>query len=214
MNYRPLAAIVAFSFLALTGCSASDTEAISKTTTDAASSTAVSAEAPLELADGWVKAADKGMTAAFGTLTNTSEETVTITGAASAATDTVQLHVTEIDPTTGTSTMKEAPEGFTIEPGESFTMEPGGSHIMFMDLGCSLPTGSTLDVAIETPESSKNFTFAVRDYQGAQEEYAPGDEHSAAAMEHTAHGAHSADDEHEGHDHADHAAVELPICAQ
>lgn len=215
MKKLSFSACAAVTVLALAGCAASTTANSSSTASSSSSASAsTSAEAAtgvLKLSDGWVKAADQGMTAAFGTVTNTGKEAVTITGASTSATEMTQLHVTEIDPTTGTSMMKETKEGFTVEPGATFAMEPGGSHVMMMDLTCSLSTGSTLDITLETTAGEQTFTFEVRDYQGAQEEYAPGDEKSVAAMDasasaHDSHAGHNHDGhDHDGHQHDSHA---------
>ena len=70
--------------LALTGCSG--TEAASSTAAgEPAASASAAPAAALTVRDPWVKAADSGMTAAFGTLVNNTGADVTIESATSPA---------------------------------------------------------------------------------------------------------------------------------
>src|SRR5660398_77139 len=71
------AALVAAIALTLAACS-------SGTASDDASS--------LTITDTWVKTADEGMAAAFGTVENSSDHDITITGASSDAATAVELH--------------------------------------------------------------------------------------------------------------------------
>lgn len=177
-SLRAFAALASLSVLALSGCSAAENTAASNATSSASASS--TAEGPLSISQPWIKAADNGMTAAFGTVTNNGDKPVKITGATTGISNDVQLHVTEIDPNTGTSQMKETKDGFTIEPGASHELAPGGDHIMLMNVDCSLKTGSTAEITVNLEDgSSQKFSFEVRDYQGAQEKYAPGESASA-----------------------------------
>ena len=212
--HRALATVVALGLglAAVTGCSAQQGDEASSS---AQSSTSASASAaPLTLDNGWAKAADSGMTAAFGTLTNTSDKDVTLTGATALGTaESVQLHETVTDGSNGSSTMKEKDGGFTIPAGKSITLEPGGNHIMLMGLTCSLKAGADLTLQLRTDAGTQDVTVPVRDYSGAKEEYAPGEGASGSADPHASHsgmdmsssaatGAPS--DEHAGHDHSGH----------
>lgn len=221
MKKKTLTSMAFIGMLALAGCGAADTASsqsspsASATMSPSASTKAAQSQGALELTDGWVKAGNQGMTAAFGTLTNKSDKAVKLTGASTVATNVVQLHVTEMDPNTGATQMKEAKEGFTINPGESLKMEPGGAHIMLMNLQCSLKSGATLDITVEGEEGlSQAFTFEVRDYQGAQEKYAPGEEGSMEGMDHSSHGVHGDHHDHGKHSKAADDASMAPACAQ
>ena len=171
-------------------------------------SSAQSADAPdthsneevgLTVTGQWVKAADSGMTAAFGTIANDSEEPVTITGVDSPASEDMQLHET-VTGENGTSTMQEKEGGFTIQPGEELNLEPGGNHLMFMDLSCSLLAGDDVDLTLQTEDGhGMSFEAPIRDYQGAQENYDPSAEESGSAEDGGEHSGHDM----EGMDHSE-----------
>lgn len=211
----PTTSILALSLLVLTGCS-TDNNAASESSPSVSSATSSSAASSstenqkLSFQQTWVKAGNGEMTAAFGEVTNKSKEAVKIVSAESNVTDTVELHATELDPATGTSSMKQT-DSFTIKPGETFKLEPGGNHIMFMNMKCSIPAGNTVSVTLKDDQSnSYNFEGKARDYSGAKEEYAPGKESSAASEEHK-------DMDHSKHGSSESAEAEattMPVCAQ
>ncbi|WP_067659002.1 copper chaperone PCu(A)C [Nocardia harenae] len=124
--------------------------------------------------DQWVKAADSGMSAGFGELRNTGAEAVTVVAASSPAAGRLELH--EVVPDAeGAMIMRPKDGGFTIPAGGALTLRPGGDHLMFMELGAPLRTGSTTEVVLTFADgSSTTFSAQVRDFAGAQEEYAPG----------------------------------------
>ena len=78
-----------------------------------ASASSSSAACPLTVSDAWVKAADTGMTAAFGTVANSGSEEATITAASTPAAGMTQLHET-VD-VNGTMEMKQV-EHFSCPP--------------------------------------------------------------------------------------------------
>jgi copper(I)-binding protein len=165
-------------------------------------------EVGLTVTGQWVKAADSGMTAAFGTIANDSDHPVTITGVDSPAADDMQLHET-VTGENGTSTMREKEGGFTIQPGEELNLEPGGNHLMFMDLSCSLLAGDDIDLTLQTEDGhGMSFEAPIRDYSAAQENYDPSAEESGPAEDHSDHGMEGADHSEgdmEGTDHSEHA---------
>ena len=174
------------------------------------------------------------MTAVFGKLTNTSGQEVTFTGAgADGVARSVELHETVADGGSGATQMRQKEGGFTIAPGESLDLKPGGNHIMLMGLTCSLKAGSDLTLQLRTDDGTRDVTVPVRDFTGAKERYAPGeDEHAGHGGEHSGHGGeHSGHgDEHgsgaghasssdAGHDHGSHEGMStspsssaLPTC--
>ncbi|MDO4918199.1 copper chaperone PCu(A)C [Kocuria sp.] len=183
------AAALGLGLAALTGCSTQSGDQAASSAGE--SSATATATGPLELKDGWAKAADSDMTAVFGTLTNTSDKDVTLTGAAAEGTaETVQLHETAKDSGTGAMQMKEKDGGFTIAAGQSVTLEPGGNHIMLMGLTCSLQPGSDLGLQLRTDAGTQDVTVPVRDYSGAKESYAPGEDASSSAGDHDEHASH------------------------
>ncbi len=160
-----IGALLAAGLLALSGCTS---------TAAPAARTAVSAGASVTISDAWVKAADSGMSAAFGTLHNSSHADVTLTGATSPASSMLQLHETVAD-ASGAMVMKEKAGGFVIPAGGDLVLQPGGNHIMLMDLSAPLKAGAeTLFMLTFSDGSTAEFTAPVKDYSGANENYQGG----------------------------------------
>lgn len=129
----------------------------------------------------WIKAADSGMSAAFGELTNSGDREVTIVSATSPASEHVELHEVVVAPG-GETTMREKDGGFVLPAGSTLTLAPGHEHIMFMGLNGPLRTGSEVPVTLSFGDgSTTTFTAQVRDFAGNQENYVPGSGHGAPA---------------------------------
>lgn len=166
-------ALASAALLALAACgnpstadtaSAADPAAASASTSDAD-------HGPIVVHDAWVKAAESGMSAAFGTLENTSDEAVTVVSASTEASSDVQLHET-VTGSGGESTMQEKDGGFTIPAGESLELAPGGNHIMLMGLAQPLEAGAEVPFTLTfSDDSTLDFTAPVKEYSGAQENY-------------------------------------------
>lgn len=160
-------AMIALSLLALTGCTAPT----------AATPTDTPAADALRIDDAWVKSADEGMSAAFGTLVNESDEDVTVTAVSSAASPMIELHET-VENDAGEMVMREIAGGFVVPAGGRLTLEPGGDHIMMMDLAAPLRAGDEVSFTMTmSDDSTVEFTAPVKDYSGANENYDGGDEH-------------------------------------
>lgn len=178
---RALAAVLLTPLVLAAGaCSSSgsdDTKAAASTNaTEAKSSSMASGITP---SNTWAKAADRDMTAAFGTLKNTGSRPVTITGATGDA-GPVQLHVTQ--KTANGMEMRET-KAFTIPAGGSLDLKPGGSHLMFMNLSKALKAGDDVQLAVAFQDGSKKtISFPVRAYDGAKEKYSDGASHHASSM--------------------------------
>jgi copper(I)-binding protein len=145
------AALVAAIALTLAACSAGGTthEAQSLTVTDT-----------------WAKAADSGMTAAFGTITNSSDHNITIVAASSPAATEVQLHEVVGDK------MRKVDGGLTVPSGGSLTLQPGGFHLMFMGITSPIKAGDEVSVTITLGDKSHlTFTAVAKDFTGANESY-------------------------------------------
>lgn len=126
------------------------------------------------ISDQWVKAADSGMTAVFGTLKNSGHHEARLVSATSPVAGKVELHEVVMDPG-GSSTMRPKTGGFVIPADGSHALIPGGDHIMLMDLKQSLAVGSDVSITVEFEDgSSLPFTAQVRDFPGADEKYQPG----------------------------------------
>jgi copper(I)-binding protein len=122
--------------------------------------------------DTWVKAADHGMTAAFGTLTNTGGTQVRIVSASTPAAANVELH--EVVSDDGAMTMRPKAGGFVIPAGGDAELRPGGDHIMLMDLTGPLDPGADVDIVVTFDDGSTlPITAQVRDFPGADENYEP-----------------------------------------
>jgi copper(I)-binding protein len=160
------AAIVAVSALALTGCASAAAPAENEPAGDS-----------VEIADAWIKATDEDMSAAFGTLTNDSDQDVTIVSAETDAAGMVELHET-VENEAGEMVMREIEGGFSIPAGGSLLLEPGADHIMLMGLTGALAAGDEVTVTLTfSDDTTYAFTAPVKDYSGANENYEGDGEH-------------------------------------
>ncbi|PXX71032.1 hypothetical protein DFR70_101453 [Nocardia tenerifensis] len=130
--------------------------------------------------DQWVKAADSGMSAAFGVLDNSGDTARTVVSASSPASGRVELHEVVAD-AGGAKTMRPKAGGFVIPAHGKTELRPGGDHIMFMGLTGPLRTGAETPVTLTFDDgSTTTFTAQVRDFSGNQENYAP--DHASGAQ--------------------------------
>ncbi|MDN5688487.1 MAG: copper chaperone PCu(A)C, partial [Brachybacterium sp.] len=130
----------------------------------------------ITVTDPWVKAAEDGMTAAFGTVTNGTSGDLILTGVTTSASSEVQLHETSPDGSGGMS-MQEKEGGFELPAGEELVLEPGGRHLMLVDLTEPLRPGDQVELTLVFSEGTEHpFTATVKDFSGAQEHYSPDDE--------------------------------------
>ena len=111
--------------LALTGCS-SPAQTGNNSSGSAPSASAAAMAPELEISDAWVKSAETGMSAAFGTLQNDSDQDVTIISAESAASPMMELHETVANDA-GEMVMRPRDGGFTIPAGGSLELAPGAN---------------------------------------------------------------------------------------
>lgn len=199
VHYLRTTALFTAGALAMSGCTTASGTA---TAPPAGTSTA---RQSLAVEQPWVKAnTTGGMTSAFATLVNDTEVPVVLTGTTTEdVAGSVELHETVLDPDTGATAMQAMAESVTIDPGESYMLEPGGDHIMLLDLQCGLYPGDELEITLQFQNGAEQtLTAAIRDYAGAQEEYAPGEEPAQA--------------DHQEHEDAGHAtsstAADLPSC--
>ncbi|GAA1667198.1 copper chaperone PCu(A)C [Microbacterium lacus] len=161
----PLAALAATAalLLALTGCAGTATAEPSATTAPEADSITVE--------DAWVKTAEEGMSAAFGTIENTGDTDVVIVGASTAASPMIELHET-VEDDSGAMVMRQKEGGFVIPAGDHLHLEPGGNHIMLMGLADPIVAGDEVTFTLEFEDGSTlEFTAPGKDYEGANETY-------------------------------------------
>ncbi len=176
-------ALLSLSALALVATACGDDD-------DSASSSPV-------VADAWIRQPAEGTsaTAAYATITNEGDEAITLVGASTPLTDTVELHETMMDDE-GTMSMQEKEGGYEIAAGASLVMEPGGAHVMLLDV----------DPAEVTGEIELTFDFDGADdvTVEAPVEALPTSGDDAMEMDHSEHGDEmdmDEDHDHEGEDH-------------
>lgn len=179
----PTFALAAAALLALTGCS--------PTSTDTPSLTDAPAGASVSMENGWVKAAESGMSAAFGELENTGSSDVTVVSATTEASTSLELHET-VENETGEMIMREKTGGFVIAAGDSLSLEPGGNHIMLMGLTEPLRAGDEVTFTLTfSDDSTYEYTVPAKDYAGANENYEGGDDMDMTMDEHADMSGHS-----------------------
>ena len=168
-----LAGLLAAAAGGLTACGSEATPAAAGTpaaTTTAA--TTAAAAMPVTIRDPWVKAADKGMTAAFGTLVNTSGQDVTVTAA---ATPVSRMELHEMAMQDGKMVMRPKKGGIVIKAGGTHVLEPGGDHLMLMDVTTPVKAGDEVAFTLTTADGgTMSFTAVAKPFSGAGETYAPG----------------------------------------
>lgn len=98
------------------------------------------------ITDAWVRQPAEGqeVSAAYGTIENSSGEDITLVGASVPVQGMIEIHET-IMGDDGAMSMQEREEGFVVADGETFVLEPGGPHVMMMQIDPAEITG-TLDV--------------------------------------------------------------------
>ena len=159
---RGLLAAAAIATLALSACGSSGSPA-------AAAGTTAPAAAGLTVTDAWVKPADSGMTAVFGTLTATGGP-VTVVTATTSASPRAELH--EVVTNGGAMTMRPKEGGFVVDPAAAHELKPGGDHVMVMDLGTPIRPGDQVRVTLGLAGGGTvEFTALAKETTGGEETY-------------------------------------------
>ncbi|MEU5726688.1 copper chaperone PCu(A)C [Micromonospora sp. NPDC047738] len=165
-----LAAAAASLAVGVAGCGSSDSSS-SAQPGPSASVSASSTPGVLGIQDPWVKAADKGMTAAFGTLVNDGDTDVTITAA---ATDVSPMELHEMTMKDGKMVMQPKQGGIVVKAHSRTVLQPGGEHLMLMDLKQPVKAGDELTFTLTFADGkTQTFTAVAKPFTGAQESYAP-----------------------------------------
>lgn len=161
-----LLAVVAVASLSVVGVAACGEDSTTATSTSTETSDGVA----VTVSDAWVKAVDSDMTAAFGTLTNNTDEEVTLVAATTDASAMVELH--EVVMKDGSMVMQPKEGGIPIPAGGSATLEPGGDHIMLMDVTAPIEPGDVVELDLELSDgSSITMTATAKEFSGADEDY-------------------------------------------
>ncbi|MBM7368971.1 copper chaperone PCu(A)C [Gordonia hydrophobica] len=130
----------------------------------------------ITVSDQWVKAADSGMTAAFGTISNSSDRDIRIVSAHTDTARTTEMHEV-VDNGSGGTTMRQKDGGFVVPANGSMDLTPGTEHFMLMELSKPITTGQDVAFTIRFEDgSTMEFTALARDFDGNQENYEPGHE--------------------------------------
>jgi periplasmic copper chaperone A len=162
----PVVGLAATAVLVLSACGGTTAE------TDSAASN----ECPLAISDAWVKAADSGMTSAFGQVQNTSDAQVSITAAQTSAAAMTELHETTM--VGGAMKMQEV-SAFEVPAEGELMLEPGGDHLMLMNIPAPIAAGDDVAITLTCGDAGEvTFTAQARTFDGANEEYEPDSEMS------------------------------------
>jgi len=135
-------------------------------------------KSPLTIVDGWAKAADDGMSAAFGMVQNPTSSPIQIIGAASPYATAVQLH--EVVMQDGSMVMQQKAAGFTVPANGMLQLKPGGNHLMFMGITKPITPGMMIPIKLVTSDGgvlrtsvmAKVFAGANEDYDGGMSDMA------------------------------------------
>jgi periplasmic copper chaperone A len=133
----------------------------------------------VEITDYWVKSSEMsttgGMTAVYGTITNTTDQDVVLVGGATEVAGVVEVH--EMSMIGGEMKMQEIDGGLTIPAGSSVTLEPGGNHLMLMMLQSDVVAGEKIEVLFDF-EGAEDITLSdvmAKPAEGGDEEYHSGE---------------------------------------
>ena len=133
----------------------------------------------VEITDYWVKSSEMstqgGMTAVYGTITNTAGEDVVLVGGATEVAGVVEVH--EMAMIGGEMKMQEIDGGLVVPAGQSVTLEPGGNHLMLMMLQSDVLAGDTIEVLFDF-DGTEDITLTDvvgKPAEGGDEEYHSGE---------------------------------------
>lgn len=176
-------ALSTLTILALAGCGSAGPA-------DTTSAAAAPTGETITVTDPWVKAANTGMSAAFGNLTNKGEKDIAVTSVRTPASSALELHETVANES-GQMVMREKTGGFTIPAHGSLDLEAGGNHIMLMNIVKPLKAGDDTTFTLTfSDKSTYEFNALVKEYSGAKENYEgsedEGMDHEDMDMDHSA----------------------------
>lgn len=127
----------------------------------------------LELFEGWVKTADSGMTAVFGTLVNDGDQDVVLTGGETSVAGVVEMHEMAMGEG-GSMTMRPKEGGIVVPARGEYVLGAGGDHVMLRDLTTPVAVGDDVTVTLTTADGDTvDITASGRDFAGANETYDP-----------------------------------------
>ena len=122
----------------------------------------------------WASAAETGMAALFGTISNNGDHEARIVSGESPIAGRIEVHEVVPD-ATGAMTMRPKEGGLEVPAGGSRELIPGGDHLMLMDLKQPLRPGADVSLTVVFEDGSTfPVTAQIRDFAGANEQYTPG----------------------------------------
>ena len=126
----------------------------------------------LSVKDAWVKTADSGMSAVFGTVANTSGKPVVVVSARTPASAMAQLH--EVVMKNGSMVMQERRGGFRVPAKGRLILRPGGNHLMLMQLTRPIVAGQLIPVTLTLADGhTVTFKAVAKPFAGGNETYQP-----------------------------------------
>lgn len=170
----------------LAGCgNGTSTGTAAGSTTGSSPSSSTTGPAPtaaLTVSDAWVKTARPGMmTAAFGTLTNATDQPVTVLAATSPASTRVELH--EMVMVNGVAQMRPKQGGIVVPAHGRSELKPGSYHIMLMNLTSAIKPGDAVSFTLQlSTGGSMSFEAVAKDFTGGNEKYQPSAGASSGGM--------------------------------
>lgn len=152
--------------LALAACGDDEDAAPAATeavTAEGSATTMAEAGGGVSVSEAWSRqpAEGQGVTAVYGVVTNDTDADVTIVGATTSVSDSVELHETLMGDD-GTMKMQEKDGGFVVPAGGEFVFESGGPHIMVFDVDpATYPDMVDVTLELDTGDTVE-FTAEVR----------------------------------------------------
>jgi periplasmic copper chaperone A len=115
----------------------------------------------VEITNTWVKSGEMsvqgGMSAVYGTITNNTDQDVTLIGGTTSVAVLVEVH--EMAMIDGQMQMQAIRGGLVIPAGQSAVLEPGGNHLMLMMLQDEIIAGQTISVTFDL-EGAEDITLS------------------------------------------------------
>ena len=109
--------------------------------------------------DAWVRSMPPGteVAAAYGRVTNQSDQTAVITAVSSSMGEAAQIHDVIAD---GDQRRMVQLDAVSLAAGESTEFKPGGQHIMLLGVTAPPPEGSRVELCLQTANSAERCTSA------------------------------------------------------
>ncbi len=157
---------------ALLACGDDTPAASPQASTSAPMPSATASPSTVTVSDAWVRAADGGMTGAFGVISNDGPDDLTLVSASSPAAAAVELH--EVVTVDGQAVMQPKAGGFLVPGVGGHVLEPGADHIMLMGLTSPLLPGDDVEISLTFDDGTTlTYTAQVRSAEVGDETYSP-----------------------------------------